>query len=457
MQRGGAAWPAWPQLLRGLIARAAAALPHCCACRKCLWKGRSGTCWFAPLTLLLLPSLAALLGDDVAPLLPANTRILAALSLPAVYGTLAANRCSALKTKGLLTASTTATQASEALAKLQAYGWEPEAGSQIATLAGFEVAPAVAVTFANALARASVKDNLCGYSFAATTAAGKVTTVDATALAQMYATGNGVPPSSGVQLVNNNALGGPVRDLLSVSPSTGLADMGLDGALCLRNLVTGTAGVAAQLNTGIDETRRNGNLRGILFELMVGYLARRNAVSIDMGIRARAPKTGKTKDIDVQAITAHNSGVTAIECKGKEAGGSLSLAEVEEWLAKIPVFRAHYANHSTLREAEQRFEIWTSGSIDADALARLEREKAQRTKALCNLIRLHVAVIILAGPDELAAPFQRGCNHVVDQAMFIYNFFLFKFCFPFFLINLFKNIFKAAIVFFKDGVFGRKI
>ncbi|MBV5292490.1 MAG: D-(-)-3-hydroxybutyrate oligomer hydrolase [Curvibacter lanceolatus] len=192
----------------------------------------------------------------------AGTPFQSTYALPAVYGTLAANRCTGLKNKGLLSATTTATQASEALAKLQAYGWEPEAGSQIATLAGFEVAPAVAVTFANALARASVKDNLCGYSFAATTAAGKVTTVDATALAQMYATGNGVPPSSGVQLVNNNAQGGAVRDLLSVSPSTGLADMGLDGALCLRNLVTGTAGVAAQLNTGIDETRRNGNLRG---------------------------------------------------------------------------------------------------------------------------------------------------------------------------------------------------
>lgn len=192
----------------------------------------------------------------------AGTPFQSTYALPAVYGTLAANRCASLKLKGLLTASTTATQASEALARLQAYGWEPEASSQIATMAGFEVAPAVAVTFANALARASVKDNLCGYSFAATTAAGAVTTMDPTSLAQMYATGNGVPPSSGVQLINNNAQGGPVRDLLSVSPISGLADMGLDGAVCLRNLVTGTAGTAAQLNAGIDETRRNGNLKG---------------------------------------------------------------------------------------------------------------------------------------------------------------------------------------------------
>ncbi|RUP23886.1 MAG: D-(-)-3-hydroxybutyrate oligomer hydrolase [Curvibacter sp.] len=192
----------------------------------------------------------------------AGTPFQSTYALPAVYGTLAANRCASLKIKGLLTASTTATQASEALAKLQAYGWEPEAGSQIATMAGFEVAPAVAVTFANALARASVKDNLCGYSFAATTAVGAVTTMDPTSLAQMYATGNGVPPSAGVQLINNNAQGGPVRDLLSVSPISGLADMGLDGAVCLRNLVTGTAGTAAQLNAGIDETRRNGNLKG---------------------------------------------------------------------------------------------------------------------------------------------------------------------------------------------------
>lgn len=135
------------------------------------------------------------------------------------------------------------------------------------------------------------------------------------------------------------------------------------------------------LDNLFDIEGRSKNLRGILFELVAGYLARRGAVSIDMGVTARDPASGKTADIDVQRITSQNESVTAIECKGKEPGGSLSLSEVEEWLLKIATIRAFYRSHPTLREAEHRFEIWTTGTIDADALQRLESEKARRLKA----------------------------------------------------------------------------
>ncbi|MDD0837146.1 D-(-)-3-hydroxybutyrate oligomer hydrolase [Curvibacter sp. HBC61] len=183
-------------------------------------------------------------------------------ALPTVYGTIAAYRCNSLKTRGLLNATTTSAQASESWQRLRDYGWEPEAGSQLATLASFEVAPAVAVTFANALGRFGVQDHLCGYSFAATAPTWEPTVMSPNALAQMYANGNGVPPSAGVQLVNNQSPKGPTRDLFSTSPSTGLPDMNLDGANCLRNLVTGVDAAAQRVNAGIDETRRNGNLRG---------------------------------------------------------------------------------------------------------------------------------------------------------------------------------------------------
>ena len=179
-----------------------------------------------------------------------------------VLASQAANRCNQLKAKGLLTASTTATQADEALQKLRDYGWERESDVLHASLAAFEVAPAVSVTFANALSRSSVADNLCGFSFAATAANGTVAPLAATALAQMFATGNGVPPTSGVQLVNNLHPGGALRDLISSSPSSGVADFDLDGALCLRNLVAGSTPGALKLQAGVDETRRNGNLRG---------------------------------------------------------------------------------------------------------------------------------------------------------------------------------------------------
>ena len=174
---------------------------------------------------------------------------------------IAPNRCSALAAHGLLTASTTSGQAEEALQKLRDYGWEGESDALHASLAAFEVAPAVAVTFANSLSRASVQDNLCGFSYAATTAAGAVIPLAPEALAAMFASGNGVPPSSGVQLVNNLGKFGPTRDFLSFS-AAGVPDWNTDGALCLRNLVTGSDAAAKKLQAGLDETRRNGNLHG---------------------------------------------------------------------------------------------------------------------------------------------------------------------------------------------------
>ena len=173
----------------------------------------------------------------------------------------APNRCAALKTQGLLTASTTNEQAEEALQKLRDYGWEAESNVLHASLAAFEVAPAVAVTFANSLARANVRDNLCGFSYAATAGTGAVSTLAPAALTGMFATGNGVPPAGGINLVNNNSKFGPARDFLSFT-SAGVADWNLIGALCLRNLVTGTDAAALKLQAGLNETRRNGNLRG---------------------------------------------------------------------------------------------------------------------------------------------------------------------------------------------------
>lgn len=184
-----------------------------------------------------------------------------------------ANRCSALAAKGLVTGSTTAEQANNALAKLHAYGWEPE--SDVLQLSHYRLAtPSIAVTYSNAYGRFSVTDNLCGFSFAATDATGNVVAQNPNSLATLFATGNGIPPTTGVNIVYNDSVGGPKQDLLSTSSSSNLTDFALDGALCQRALVTGADPVtgaaltgnqlvnAQRVQQGISEVQLNGNLRG---------------------------------------------------------------------------------------------------------------------------------------------------------------------------------------------------
>lgn len=125
---------------------------------------------------------------------------------------------------------------------------------------------------------------------------------------------------------------------------------------------------------------RAGNLRGPLFELMAGYLARRDAVSIDMGVRATDPSTGAQVDIDVLKITAQKADCIAIECKGREPGGIVTDEEVGKWLSKIPTMQAYLRGQPHLKEANLSFELWTSGAFSPDALSRLTAEQRKRTK-----------------------------------------------------------------------------
>jgi hydroxybutyrate-dimer hydrolase len=82
-------------------------------------------------------------------------------------------------------------------------------------------------------------------------------------VAQIFGTGNGVPPTSGINLVNNNSVGGPLLDPISFSPSTAgpVQDYNFDGASCLRKLFTGSSADALRVRLGIAQVKRTGNLR----------------------------------------------------------------------------------------------------------------------------------------------------------------------------------------------------
>ncbi|MEP7208650.1 MAG: D-(-)-3-hydroxybutyrate oligomer hydrolase [Casimicrobiaceae bacterium] len=192
-----------------------------------------------------------------------STRASGSFGIAAVLpvAAIAANQCAALKAKGLLTKPTAAEQADEALDILLAAGWQPESNLVQATHYTLAV-PAVTISYANAYGRFGPADNLCGLSFAGVDATGAPAPLSAAALAQIFGTGNGVPPTGGTQIINNNSVGGPLNNPISVSPSTGKQDYNIDAAICLRNLWTGTDANAVRVQNGVKETLRTANLHG---------------------------------------------------------------------------------------------------------------------------------------------------------------------------------------------------
>ena len=85
----------------------------------------------------------------------------------------AQNRCSALAARGLLSATTLAAQADEALAKLNLYGWQTESNFFHQTHYRYAT-NSIVVTYINTYGRFSVTDSVCGFSMANTTATGDV-------------------------------------------------------------------------------------------------------------------------------------------------------------------------------------------------------------------------------------------------------------------------------------------
>ncbi len=174
-----------------------------------------------------------------------------------------ANRCQTLADNNVVAGTTTADQAASALEQLHAAGWEPESDALHPSLSVFDTAASISVTYANSYARASVTDRLCGYSFATTLADFKPAAIAPAVLASMFSTGNGVPPTSTVQLINDRDIQhGPFLNGQSVSASSNRTDVNFDGARCLRNLLSGSDSQALALQAGVAQTLRSGNLRG---------------------------------------------------------------------------------------------------------------------------------------------------------------------------------------------------
>jgi hydroxybutyrate-dimer hydrolase len=184
-------------------------------------------------------------------------------------------RCASLAKKGLLKAGDLAGQAAESWKILLDFGFLPEAALTLPSHYTLSVPQSISLAYASSYGRFAVTESVCGYSYAATAASGDnaAQPIPAAGLELSFATSNGIPPTGGVNMVNNLSTGGAREDRLSISPSTGARDMNLDGALCLRALATGldqagqplTGAMLEQhrrVKAGILETQLTANLKG---------------------------------------------------------------------------------------------------------------------------------------------------------------------------------------------------
>lgn len=186
-------------------------------------------------------------------------------------------RCAGLAAKGLVSGASVQEQAADALAQLHAYGWTAEHDRMHNAHWGLGNGPILSAMYPLAYGRFSVLEQVCGTSFAAVNALGDPVPAAAAALAQSFATANGTANGTPVTPVYDLSPGGSKAWQLALSASTGVADFGLDTALCQRALVTGadpvtgapltdtstpTLAQSRAVQAGIAEVLFDGDLRG---------------------------------------------------------------------------------------------------------------------------------------------------------------------------------------------------
>lgn len=186
-------------------------------------------------------------------------------------------RCDSLAAKGLVSGADTAARSLDALNKLRNYGWTPEHDQMHNAHFALGNGPILSAMYPVSYGRFSVVDNVCNTSFAQVDVAGAPVAVSPAVKAQSFAVANGTANGTPATVVYNDSVGGARSWQLATSASTGVADFGLDNALCQRALVTGadpvtgaaltassvpTAAQSAAVRAGIAEVVANGNLRG---------------------------------------------------------------------------------------------------------------------------------------------------------------------------------------------------
>jgi len=155
-----------------------------------------------------------------------------------------------------------------------------------------------------------------------------------------------------------------------------------------------------------------GNLRGALFELIVGHCVRSiEGGTVDIGTLVNDFESEKRAEIDVK-LTKEKQ-ITAYECKGYQPSSRVGGPEVKRWLQeKVPTIYAGLKSRNQSSNSSFRFEFWTCGDFDADAIAELEAAKANTRRYQIDwkngrMVQQYVS--------DLAAP---GIRKILDEHYF---------------------------------------
>lgn len=160
-------------------------------------------------------------------------------------------RCDGLAAKGLLAGADTAARSLDALNKMRAFGWTTDNDQMHSAHYGLGNAPILAAMYPVGYGRFSVTDNICSVSMAQVDGTGLPIALNATSKAQSAAIANGTANGTPISVVYNDSVGGAKAWQFAVSASTGVADFGLDTALCQRALVTGVDTVSGAALTAL--------------------------------------------------------------------------------------------------------------------------------------------------------------------------------------------------------------
>ncbi len=121
------------------------------------------------------------------------------------------------------------------------------------------------------------------------------------------------------------------------------------------------------------------NVRGSLFEITIGSLVKDvEGGYLTIGEERHDYISGRKAEIDVRLDRGVEKGHLVIECKSKIPGARATLEEVQKWYDdRVPLIHSILSNGGDYTDKPFRFEFWTNGPINDDAVEWLDKQKIE--------------------------------------------------------------------------------